>query len=109
MKWSARIFFCIIIRMSGVPAKSLLKTGLLCAALLVTLAWPAHVAFSDKTMADLNCQESVLVSSSELNSDCGNPLLEFPANFVFVVPAFLPVPAATVVVPVLRSRAPPLT
>lgn len=94
--------------MSVVPDKSVFKTALLCAALLITLAWPAHVASSDKTMADLNCQESVLASSSELNSDCGNTLLEFPANFVFVAPSFLLLPAGTENVPVLHSRAPPL-
>jgi len=93
--------------MSVITAESLFKTASLCAALLITLAWPGHVASADKTVADLNCQESVL-SSSELNSDCGNPLLEFPTDFVFVVPSFLLLPAGTQTLPVSHSRAPPL-
>jgi len=86
------------------------KFGLFCltAALLMALAWPAHVASADKTLADLNCQESVLAGASEVNSDCGNPLLEFPTDFVFVVASSLLLPAGTQTVPVLHSRAPPL-
>ena len=97
-----------MITMKIAPAKGVFRTALLCAALLITLAWPLHVAYADKTVADLNCQESVLASSSELNSDCGNPLLEFPTDFVFVVPSFLLLPAGTQTVPGLHSRAPPL-
>lgn len=86
------------------------RSGLFCltAALLMALAWPAHVAYADRTLADLNCQESVLASASEVNSDCGNPLLEFPTDFVFVVPSFFLLLAGTQTVPVLHSRAPPL-
>ena len=90
------------------PAKGVFKTAYLCAALLITLAWPAHVVSSDRTLADLNCQESVLASSSELNSDCGNPLLEFPADFVFAEPELLLLPAGTGAFPVFRGRAPPI-
>ena len=94
--------------MSVVPAKNVFRAASLCGALLVALAWPAHVVSTDRTLADLNCQESVLASSSELNSDCGSPLLEFPSDFVFVLPPFLLLPAGMETVPVLHSRAPPL-
>jgi hypothetical protein len=94
--------------MSFITAKSVFRAASLCGALLIALAWPAHVVSADRTLADLNCQESVLASSSELNSDCGNPLLEFPSGFVFVSLSFLPLPAGMETVPVLHSRAPPL-
>jgi hypothetical protein len=85
------------------------RSGLLClfAALLVSLAWPCHAAAADRTMADFNCQESVLICASELNSDCGNSLLESPANFVFVEPGFMSPPAGIIPVPVFHGRAPP--
>ena len=85
----------------------MLNKSLLAAALLMALAWPAHVAFADRTLADLDCPVSVLACSSEVNADCGNPLLERPENFIFVGSVQLLLPAGTGMRPVFLGRAPP--
>lgn len=87
--------------------KGVFRTAFLCAALLVTLAWPAHVALADRTAADLDCPVSVLACSSELNSDCGTPLLERPFAFVLLEPVALLLPPGKEAFPSFKGRAPP--
>jgi hypothetical protein len=87
--------------------RRLFRRSLPAAALLIALAWPAHVALTDRSVADLGCQVSALASSSELNSDCGSRLLELPFTFRLVklelpVLSYVPVPAGS-----FRGRAPP--
>jgi hypothetical protein len=79
----------------------------LSAALLMALAWPAHVALADRSAADLDCQVSALASSSELNADCGGQLLELPLSFTFLHPqapfqAYVHITSGA-----FRGRAPP--
>lgn len=77
------------------------------AALLIALAWPAHVAVADRSAADLDCQVSALAFSSELNADCGGALLEIPLSFRLVeqgLPVFPYVPFSG---ESFRGRAPP--
>ncbi len=77
------------------------------AALLIALAWPAHVLAADRTAADLDCQVSALALSSEFNSDNAHNLLERPHTLP-VVPEQPPPPANHSGFPsAFRGRAPP--
>jgi hypothetical protein len=90
------------------PRKVLFRDICLGAALLTVLAWPAHVVFADKDLADLNCPVSSLTCSSELNSDCGSEILAAPENFI-LVKLNTPVPAAAgALIRPFFGRAPPL-
>lgn len=79
------------------------------AALLIALAWPAHVAVADRSPADLNCPVSLLACSSELNADCGGELLARPDNFVLLEYRLPPQPAGAAKTGPFLGRAPPFS
>jgi len=82
------------------------KNVLLCAALLLTLAWPAHEVFAHAGDS-ADCQVCAVSLSPQLNSDCGTRLLPLPENFVLAetaAPAALAESAASAP---FYGRAPP--
>jgi len=94
-----------MLRMFAVFPGSLLPA----AALLIALAWPAHVAAADRSLADLNCPVSVLACASELNADCGGQLLARPDNFVLLQDLLPALPAGAAEAHPFLGRAPPFS
>ncbi|HBE89317.1 MAG TPA: hypothetical protein DDW67_09295 [Elusimicrobia bacterium] len=92
--------------MSADLKKRFLPVLSLASALLIALAWPAHV-LSEDNPADKNCPVCLVVCSPELNSDCGTELLSAPADFV-LAPVVRSLPVVFYgVSSVFLSRAPP--
>ena len=92
--------------MSADLKKRFLPVFPLASALLIALAWPAHV-FSEDNPADKNCPVCQVVCSPELNSDCGTELLAAPADCI-LAPVVRSLPAVFYGVPfVFFGRAPP--
>lgn len=77
------------------------------AALLIALAWPAHVATEDSQPYEY-CPVCSVVCSPELNSDCDGVLPERPTTFVITAPEPLSVSYEAALPPAFSGRAPPV-